>query len=191
MMARCVRKYGKEKTHAGPFSATLRMLVCTWCAVGLQLCVCVAIGSSSRAQLTAASPYLCCFLPLVLRFWRKECCVRVTARNTSVTRLGVSTLMLHRFTFTVGLTQMLRRQDAPRDVPTCALQLFVPPLHSRSPAISRIPFGLCVQSHERWNRAKPFDMLHLIARENELFCYPCVPIVVASLLRWLSTHTRI
>ena len=37
MMARCVRKYGKEKTHTLLFAATLRMLVCTWCAEGLLL----------------------------------------------------------------------------------------------------------------------------------------------------------
>jgi hypothetical protein len=40
MMARCVRKYGKEKTHTLPLTATLRMLVYTWCAVGLLLSLC-------------------------------------------------------------------------------------------------------------------------------------------------------
>jgi hypothetical protein len=91
-------KYGKEKTHAVPVSATLRMLVCTWCAVGLLMRArCHRLLESCPAHLSLtpsvllSSPWS--FAPPCARNAACE-----SSRVTAVTRLGASTHMLHRAT---------------------------------------------------------------------------------------------
>jgi hypothetical protein len=70
-------------------------------------------------------------------------------RVVIVTRIGVSMRMLHLFTLqNVGLSLMLRSQDAPRDVPTYVPQLFIPPLCLTSP-VNGASVDLCVESYER------------------------------------------
>ena len=187
MMARCVRKYGKEKTHAVPVSATLRMLVCTWCAVGLLMRACC------HRLLESCPAHLCMSSSVLLS---SSGPLRSCARNaeceslpvTAVTCRGASARMLHCSTLTVGLPLMLRSQNAPRDVPIYTPQLFIPLPHP--PACpSQRPVGLCVESHERLGPAVPFDMLHSVARENEHSCSSCVPTSVAPHVTLHATHT--
>ena len=49
-------------------------------------------------------------------------------------------------------------------------QLFITPRRRPSVPLAVPPFGLCVESHERLGPAVPFDVLHIVARENEHSC---------------------
>ncbi len=64
----------------------------------------------------------------------------------------------------------LRKQDAPRDVPTFSTTLHFSTL-DRVPVPMSVNVGLCVQSREMYNCSVPFGMLHSVARENVYQCF--------------------
>ena len=147
MMARCVRKYGKEKTHTETFTATLRMLVCYMvCSGAANVCVLssapgVVPSSSHDVPICAAF-----FLWSLAFIARNDACELPSVATVILS--GASTRVLHRFTLIVCLSLMLRSQDAPRDVPTYVPQLFIPPFCLTLP-VNGASVGLCVESYER------------------------------------------
>ena len=147
MMARCVRKYGKEKTHTEPFTATLRMLVCYMvCSGAANVCVL----SSAPGVVPSSShdiPICAAFFLWSLAFIARNDACELPSVAT-VTLSGASTRVLHRFTLIVCLSLMLRSQDAPRDVPTYFPLLFIP-LHLASCPSLQAFISVCAFSRAR------------------------------------------